>query len=117
VKFALPFLFLFIAIGASSWLKLLADDLNRAAHRRRRRPGTAFEPDVDPAEDDDHAAFSAGLRALRADPNLPKHIRNKLQLYRGLQVAAIASIVATIVTRPCPATPSSRTSTDGVRCG
>jgi hypothetical protein len=38
VKFALPFLFLFIAIGASSWLKLLADDLNRAAHRRRRRP-------------------------------------------------------------------------------
>lgn len=100
MRLALLFLFLVIGIGAGGWLKLLADDPNRAAHRRRRRPGTSFEPDVDPEEEDDHGAFSNGLRALAADPNLPPHIRNKLRLFRVLQAVAFVAAAAAFLTTP-----------------
>ncbi|HEY0926187.1 hypothetical protein [Brevundimonas sp.] len=100
MRFALPLLCLVIGIGAGCWLKLLADDLNRAAHRRRRRPGTSFEPDVDPEEEDDHGAFSDGLRMLAADPNLPPNIRNKLRLFRVLQAVTIIAGAAAFLTTP-----------------
>lgn len=100
MKFVLPFLLLFVGIGAAAALQLLAGDLNRAAHRRRRKPGTAFEPDVDPAEEDDQVRFEDGLRTLAASPSLPDHIRRKLRLYRGLQVVSVAACVAAALLTP-----------------
>jgi len=100
MKFVLPFLLLFVGIGAAAALQLMAADLNRAAHRRRRKPGTAFEPDIDPAEDGDQGRFEEGLRALETAPSLPDHIRRKLRLYRGLQILAVVACIAAAITTP-----------------
>ncbi len=93
---------IFVSVGAGAWSTLLANELNRAAHRRLRRPGTAFEPDVDPTEEGDQEKFEQGLKVLESSPSLPVHIRRQLLLYRGLQIVACAAGVgaALAVWRP-----------------
>lgn len=71
MRFALPFGLLFLAVAAFALSRLVANDLNRAAHSSRRMPGTSFEPDVDIDDENDNAQFESALKSLRTSDSPP----------------------------------------------
>ena len=98
MRFALPFGLLFLAVAAFALSRLVANDLNRAAHRSRRMPGTSFEPDIDIDDENDNAQFESALKSLRTSDS--PRVRRQLRLYRGLQVAGALLIAAAFITTP-----------------
>lgn len=98
MKFALPFGLLVLAVAALALSRLVANDLNRAAHRSRRKPGTSFEPDVDLDDENDNAEFESALQSLRT-ANSPR-VQRQLRLYRGLQIAGVVLMGAAFFTTP-----------------
>lgn len=98
MKFALPFGLLFLGVAAFALSRFIAMDLNRAAHRLRRKPGTSFEPDVDLSEDGDEGEFESQLKSLPGVSS-PKTQR-QLRLYRGLQLAGLLLMAAAFIATP-----------------